>query len=192
MSKVSKFKILPKHILISNMDLPIGNACSNNSEFWRQELSSAKDTINEDQIKSYELLRIACLVITIDCIQSAKFTKHYTWSHRTWQKKYQLWNGYRRSDMIKHFLKVTINKWLLTFLTTFLCSFFMIVIVITKNWIWRHVSSVRLTHRDSRRKRGENGIRQCITLIPCISSFLSQKVSVILITNLHFTIMPAC
>ena len=60
------------------MDFPIGNACSSNSEFWRQELSSAKDTINEDQIQSYERLRIACNVITTDCIQSAKFTKHYT------------------------------------------------------------------------------------------------------------------
>ena len=52
MSKVSKFKILPKHMLVSNTDLPIGNACNNNFELWRQELCSVKDTINEDQIKS--------------------------------------------------------------------------------------------------------------------------------------------
>ena len=78
MSKVSKFRILPKHMLVSNRDFPRGNACNNNFELWRQELSSPKDTINEDQIKSYERLRIACHVITTDCIQSAKFTKHYT------------------------------------------------------------------------------------------------------------------
>ena len=76
MSKVSKFRILPKHMLVSNR--PRGNACNNNFELWRQELSSLKDIINEDQIKSYERLRIACHVITTDCIQSAKFTKHYT------------------------------------------------------------------------------------------------------------------
>ena len=126
---------------------------------------STKDAINKDQIKSYERLRIACHLITTDCIQSAKFTKHDTWSHGTWQTKCQLWNGYRRSDMIKYFLKVAIKKWLSKFLTTFLCSFYMILIVITENWIWRHVSSVRLTHRDSRSKWGENGIHQCITLI---------------------------
>ena len=65
-------------MLVPNVDFPIENACSNNFELWRQELSSAKDTINEDQIKSYERLRIACNVITTDCIQSAKFAKHYT------------------------------------------------------------------------------------------------------------------
>ena len=45
MSKASKFKILPKHMLVSNRDFPIGNACNNNFELWCQELSSAKDTI---------------------------------------------------------------------------------------------------------------------------------------------------
>ena len=45
--------------------------------------SSAKDTINEDQIQSYEWLRVACHVITTDCIQSAKLTKCKTLSHRT-------------------------------------------------------------------------------------------------------------
>ena len=59
-------------------DFLIENACNNNFELWRQELSSAKDTINEDQIKSYERLPIAYHAITTDCIQSAKFTKHYT------------------------------------------------------------------------------------------------------------------
>ena len=54
MSEVSKFKILPKYMLVSNRDFPIGNAYDNNFELWRQELSSSKDTINEDQIKSYE------------------------------------------------------------------------------------------------------------------------------------------
>ena len=78
MSKVSKFRILPKHMLVSNRDFPRGNACNNNFELWRQELSSPKDTINEDQIKSYERLRIACHVITTDCIQSAKFSKYFT------------------------------------------------------------------------------------------------------------------
>ena len=78
MSKVSKFRILPQHVLVSNRDFPRGNAYNNNFELWLQELSSPKYTINEDQIKSYERLRIACHVITTDYIQSAKFTKHYT------------------------------------------------------------------------------------------------------------------
>ena len=60
------------------MDFPIGNACGKNFELSRQELFSSKDIKNEDQIKSYEQLRIASHVITTDCIQSAKFTKHYT------------------------------------------------------------------------------------------------------------------
>ena len=46
-------------MLVSNVDFSIGNACNNNFELWRQELSSAKDTVNEDQIKSYEWLRVA-------------------------------------------------------------------------------------------------------------------------------------
>ena len=52
MSKVSKFKFIPKNMLVSNRDFHIGNACNNNFELWRQELSSDKDAINEDQIKS--------------------------------------------------------------------------------------------------------------------------------------------
>ena len=78
MSKVSKFKILPKHILVSNRDFPIGNACNNSFELWRQELYSAKDIISEYQIKSYEWLRIACHVINTDYIQSSKLTERYT------------------------------------------------------------------------------------------------------------------
>ena len=52
MSKVSKFKIIPKNMLASNRDFHIGNACNSNFELWHQELSSDKDAINEDQIKS--------------------------------------------------------------------------------------------------------------------------------------------
>ena len=38
-------------MLVSNRDFPIGNACNDSFELWRQELSSAKDTISEYQIK---------------------------------------------------------------------------------------------------------------------------------------------
>ena len=40
-------------MLASNRDFPIGNACNNNAELWCQDFSSPKDTIKEDQIKSW-------------------------------------------------------------------------------------------------------------------------------------------
>ena len=73
MSQVTKFKILPKHMLVSNRDFLLGNAF----EFWRQERSSAKDTINQEQIKCYEWLRTTCHAITTVGIQSARLTKRY-------------------------------------------------------------------------------------------------------------------
>ena len=122
--------------------------------------------------------------------KSASLTKRYTWSYLTWKTKCQIWNGYRRSDMTKHFLTVAINKWLLKFLVTFLCSFYMMVIVIVElNLTSCFQCKIYASHRDSRSKCGENGIHQCITLI-CISSFLSRKISVILIATLHLTVMP--
>ena len=77
MSQVTKFKILPKHMLVSNRDFPLGNAFSNDFEFWHQERSSAKDTINQEQIKCYEWLRITCHAITTVGIQSSRLTKRY-------------------------------------------------------------------------------------------------------------------
>ena len=37
MSKVSQFKILPKHMLASNRDFPIVSACNNDFKLWRQK-----------------------------------------------------------------------------------------------------------------------------------------------------------
>ena len=65
-------------MLVSDRDFLLGNAFSNNFEFWRQERSSAKDTINQEQIKCYEWLRTTCHAITTVGIQSARLTKRYS------------------------------------------------------------------------------------------------------------------
>ena len=108
------------------------------------------------------------------------------WIHVT-NKMPTLTNGYRRPEKIRNFFNSR-NQQMPIRISDKVPQFVLNDCQSYQNWIWRQVLSVRLMHRDSRSKWGENGIHQFFNLISCISMFLLQKVSVILAATSNFLI----